>query len=52
VPGVARGDVIEALLRHLVEDETFSAAIRGRLAAAVTPAWSPRQPYPRAVADD
>ena len=52
VPGVARGDVIEALLRYLVEDETVSAAIRGRLAAAMSPPWSPRQPYPRAVADD
>jgi hypothetical protein len=52
VPGVARGDVIESLLRYLVEDETVSAAIRARLAAGMQPPWSPRQRYPRAVADD
>jgi hypothetical protein len=52
VPGVARGDVIEALLRYLVEDESVSAEIRARLVAGMRPRWSPRQAFPRAVADD
>jgi hypothetical protein len=52
VSGLARADVIEALLHYLVEDETASKAVRARLEAGLPSARLHHPPSPRRPADD
>jgi hypothetical protein len=51
VSGLARADVIEALLHYLVENEAASDAVRARLEAELTGTRLEHPPSPRRPSD-